>query len=233
MTVIGHWGAAGTYPENTILSFGKAVETGVGHIEFDVQCCRTGEMLVIHDTRVDRVTNGSGYIWDYSFDDIRELDAGRGEKIPTLDEVLDYLGNDLTLHIELKHFNVAAKVAATLESRMGKGGWSCDNFVISSFIHSELRDFRKYIPDCRLAMLISHTPLYLVAFAEDFGAWSINQALDNVSESFVSNAHKRGIKVLVHTVNKTEDAELLKSMNVDGFFTDFPERFIKASSKEL
>ena len=89
MIIIGHRGAMGYEPENTLRSFQKALDLGVDMIEFDVHLCKSGELVVFHDEKVNRTTNGQGYIAQKSLEKLKELDAGQGEKIPTLEEVLD------------------------------------------------------------------------------------------------------------------------------------------------
>ncbi|MEO0143058.1 MAG: glycerophosphodiester phosphodiesterase family protein [candidate division WOR-3 bacterium] len=100
--IIGHRGARGIEPENTIRSFKKAIELKVDYIECDVHLTKDGHIVLIHDHTLDRTTNGTGYVNDYSFDAIRKLDAGKGEKIPTLQELIDLIKGKVKAHIELK-----------------------------------------------------------------------------------------------------------------------------------
>ena len=95
--ILGHRGVAADYPENTMISFRKAIELNMDGIELDVQLSKDGEMVIIHDETLDRTTNGKGYVKDYSFEELRKLDAGsfkgdkfKGEIIPTLDEVFEF-----------------------------------------------------------------------------------------------------------------------------------------------
>ncbi len=97
MLRIGHRGANDDEPENTLCSFQKALEIGVDAVEFDVRRAGSGELVVIHDDKVDRTTNGSGAVSSFTLDEIRRLTAEKGERIPTLDEALDYLGNKIKL----------------------------------------------------------------------------------------------------------------------------------------
>src|SRR6056297_2287931 len=99
---IGHRGAMGYEPENTLRSFKKAIELNVDMVELDVYVCSSGELVVIHDDKVDKTTNGKGYVSEKSFDELRKLDAGMGEKIPTLQEVLDLIDKRAKVNIELK-----------------------------------------------------------------------------------------------------------------------------------
>src|SRR5438034_11529438 len=101
MLRIGHRGAAGHAPENTLLSLRKAVELGVDIVEFDVQRTRDGELVLLHDKRVDRTTDGKGYVRDFSFQELRRLDAGLGQRIPTLREAIDAVRGSAQLMIEI------------------------------------------------------------------------------------------------------------------------------------
>jgi len=103
---IGHRGAMGYQPENTLISFEKAIQLGVDMIEMDVEKCKTGELIIIHDQKVDRTTNGEGYVADFSFEEIKKLDAGNGEKIPTVQEVLNLVKNRVKINLELKNPDV-------------------------------------------------------------------------------------------------------------------------------
>jgi glycerophosphoryl diester phosphodiesterase len=100
--VIGHRGAAGHAPENTLRSFHKAVELGADMVELDVHLCATGEPVVIHDDTVDRTTDRSGRVRDLSLDELKALDAGDGERVPTLVEVIDEMSGRAALNVELK-----------------------------------------------------------------------------------------------------------------------------------
>ena len=100
--IIGHRGARGLEPENTIRSFQKALELGVDYIECDVHLTKDGHIVLIHDHTLDRTTNETGDVNDYTFEEIRKLDAGKGKKIPTLQELLDLVRGKVKIHIELK-----------------------------------------------------------------------------------------------------------------------------------
>jgi len=99
---VGHRGAAGHEPENTLRGFRRAMELGADMVELDVQICSSGEMVVIHDDTVDRTTNGTGAVDELTFEELRRLDAGGGERIPTLDEVIDVADREIGVNVELK-----------------------------------------------------------------------------------------------------------------------------------
>ncbi len=228
MLIIGHRGSAGTSPENTLKSFEEAVQAGADALELDVQVCRTGELVVIHDMRVDRTTDGKGLVSGLSFAELRCLDAGDKEKIPTLQEVLDLVDNRIEIHVELKSAGTSEKTATLLNRYVKDGRYTFDRFVVSSFNHHELVNFRKFNKECRMAALMAHTPLNYADIIEkdSLDLWSLNLDIDNTSPEFVRSAHEKGYRFLVYTVNDLEDKNRLEEMGVDGVFTNFPARFI-------
>jgi len=227
MLVIGHRGSPGTSPENTLKSFEETVLSGADALELDVQICKTGELVVIHDMRVDRTTDGKGLVSQLTFSELRGLDAGDKEKIPTLVEVLDLVDNRIEIHIELKSAGTSEKTAALLDKYVKEGKYTFDNFVISSFDHHELVNFRRFNKECRVAALMAHIPLNYadVIQTDKLDLWSLNLKIDSTNPEFVRSAHEKGYKFLVFTVNDLEDREILRDMGVDGVITNFPAKF--------
>lgn len=115
MIIVGHRGAAALKPENTLSSFEEALKY-VQAIELDVHVSKTGELVVIHDDTVDRTTNKKGYVKDLTLKELKKLDAGNNEKIPTLNEVLDLINNSAIVNIELKGKETALPVSETIKS---------------------------------------------------------------------------------------------------------------------
>lgn len=224
---IGHRGAMGYEPENTLRSFRKAVELNVDMVELDVHVCKTGELVVIHDDKLDRTTNGKGDVSETSFRELRKLNAGKGEKIPSLQEVLDLINKKVNINIELKGKGTAIPVFEIIETYVKEKAWSYDDFFVSSFNHYELKKFSKLNPKVKIGALIDKMPVNLAKLAENlnvFFAYSINPPVEVINQKFVDDAHKRGLKVFVWTVNGAEDIERMKQLNVDGIFSDFPDR---------
>ncbi|TNH93487.1 glycerophosphodiester phosphodiesterase [Aeromonas sobria] len=225
MQIIAHRGASGLAPENTLKAMAKALELGASAIEIDVQAA-DGELWVFHDRRLERCTNGKGVLAEQARAYLEQLDAGEGESIPTLWQVMEIIAGRCELHIELKGAHTADAVAAlTLRAETELGFAACQ-WVVSSFHHPELARFAALRPDIRLGALTANLPLGLTQFAEDLGAWSLNCDVDFVDRLLVEDAHRRGLKVLVYTVDYLEDYELLASMGVDGIFTNRPDRFL-------
>lgn len=224
--IIGHRGLKGYEPENTLRAFKKGVELGVKCFELDIYNVE-GRAIVFHDCRLERCTNGSGRISEKSLEYLRNLDAGSGEKIPFLEEVLELCGPDIEINIELKGLGTTAIVAEVVNKFMKKPGWSNENFLISSFDHTQLVTYNELAPNLRLGALSYGIPAQLAKFGQDLNAFSVHQSLDFITEDFVADAHKRDLKVYVYTVNEPDDFIRMRDMNIDGIFSDYPDRAMK------
>ncbi|MBT8321429.1 MAG: glycerophosphodiester phosphodiesterase, partial [Eudoraea sp.] len=141
--VIGHRGAMGHETENSLPSIQKALDLGVDIIEIDVFKIKSGEIVVFHDKRVERLTNGEGNIEDYSLSDLSKLLLEGNHHIPLLKDVVDLVDKKADLNIELKGAGTADRVNHIMSDYVESHGWSWDNFLISSFDWDELRDMRK------------------------------------------------------------------------------------------
>lgn len=219
MMYIGHRGAVDLAPENTLRSMEAALESGVEMIEFDVSLCKSGEAVVMHDLDVDSRTDGTGPILDFTLEELKRLDAGEGERIPTLQEVIDRIDGRCPLNIEIKGPGSGEAVAEAIAREIDKGRAS-DSFLVSSFNHVELKRFSGLMPGIRTGLLLGCLPLSLARMAEEIGAWSVNLDKELLSAEIVEDAHARGLKVLVFTVNTPRDLERMKALSVDGVFTN-------------
>lgn len=220
MLIIGHRGAADLAPENTLKSVQAALDSGVDIVEVDIALCRTGEAVLMHNAKVDDRTDGKGYVSELSLSELKELDAGEGEPIPTLQEVIDLIDGRCPLNIEIKGRDSSKEVARILQDEFSRNGRKHNDFLVSSFDHVELQSFKMFCPEIRISPIISCNPISQASLAEDIGAWSLNMSLDTISSNIVEDAHKRGIKVLVFTVNYPEELEKMKKIEVDGVFTN-------------
>ena len=221
---IGHRGAMGHAPENTLASFQKALELGTPCVELDAYYV-DGNLLVFHDDRLERTTNGSGYLLDRNFDYLRSLDAGNGEKIPTLREVFEAIDLRAGVNIELKGPHTARPVVGFI-SALRKHGWKDDLILVSSFNHRQLAEVRRIDSRIRLGAMIVGLPVDDAAFAAVLGAYSVHLSLEFVDRRFVDDAHSRGLRVFVFTVNHPDDICKMEELGVDGVFTNYPERVL-------
>ena len=224
MQIIAHRGASGLAPENTLKAMSLALDLGAKAIELDVQWA-DGELWVFHDRRLERCTNGQGVLTGQSREYLASLDAGDGERIPTLWQVMALVAGRCELHIELKGAHTAEPVAALTRRAEAELGFTQAHWIVSSFHHPELLRFKGLRPEIRIGALTASLPLDGAAFAETLGAWSLNCDVDFVDETLVADAHRRGLKILVYTVDEVSDGSALASMGVDGIFTNRPERF--------
>lgn len=222
-TVIAHRGARGHAPENTLPAFDKALALGAQWVELDVQY-HAERLWVFHDARLERCTNGTGRLVDHDAATLRRLDAGNGERIPWLPEVLDRIDRRMGVNVELKSgAGTAAAVAETLRAYLARG-WEPAQFLVSSFQLPELRDFRRRLPEVPVGVLLAGVPLGLAAAVTELGAAVCSLDLDFADPALIADAHARGARVFVFTVNAPDDIARMKSLGVDGIFTDYPER---------
>jgi glycerophosphoryl diester phosphodiesterase len=181
---------------------------------------------VIHDDTLERTTNGRGRVMKKSFAHLRSLDAGSGERIPTLAEIFDAVNRRAIINVELKGPHTAAPVAALIAEYVNRHGWSSDDFLVSSFDHARIREARQRYPGIRTGALIMKTPLGLAKSAAASGAWSVHVSKRCVTPKLVADAHRRGLKVFVFTINQQGEIARMKMLGVDGVFSDFPERVV-------
>ncbi len=217
----GHRGAAGHEPENTIAAVETGIALGADFIEVDVFPVED-ELVVIHDERLERTTNGSGYVTDHSLAYLRQLDAGDGQRIPLLREVIDTVHHRAGINVELKGAGTAKPVAELINHYLASG-WDTGEFLVSSFNHRELHLFKEQMPDIPIGALIVGIPLHYAYLAEELKAYSLNADIEFLDEALVEDAHRRGLQVYVYTVNRREDIRRMETLGVDGVFTDFPE----------
>jgi glycerophosphoryl diester phosphodiesterase len=214
---IGH--RAGHAPENTLLSFNKAVMLGCDMTELDVHICSSGEVVVIHDESVDRTTDGSGQVSELSLNELRQLDAGFGEKIPTLEEVLRLLKGMIMLNIELKGLGTAEPVHELVDSL----GWRGDDLLITSFDWGMLSEYRGLDPEARIGPLTYNNLDDARVFAEKVNAFCINPHHGHLDIEYLREAHVKGFNVYPWTVNEPDDIERVIGLGVDGVISDYPD----------
>jgi len=223
MKVIAHRGASGHEPENTLLAIDAAMQMNVDAIEVDIHLVED-KLIVIHDRWLHKTTNGQGRISDKGFEEIRRLDAGKGQKVPTLWEVLALVNGRCDLNIELKAVKNVEPVLAMLSDAIEQLDFHPGQFLISSFNHHLLKEIKRIDASWRIGALTASNPLTYAEFAENLGAFSVHIDVDFIDQTFVDDAHYRGLKVFVYTVDQEDDIKDLVAMEVDGIFTNYPTR---------
>ena len=217
-----HRGASGHEPENTLLAVQKALSLGAPWIEVDVYAVEN-QLIVIHDPTLERTTNGSGHVMEKTLTYLRSLDAGKGQRIPFLQEVFDLVSDQAGINVELKGPNTAEPVISLIDEFIMNHHWTYDRVLISSFNHDELKKVKALQPKIRIGALISRIPDNHARFAEALGAYSVHVKMKVINRQFVDDAHQRDLNVFVYTVNSTEEIEKMMSLGVDGIFTNYPE----------
>jgi glycerophosphoryl diester phosphodiesterase len=220
-----HRGASGHEPENTLASVEKAIALGADWIEVDVYAV-AGELIVIHDELLERTTSGAGYVSDKSLAYLRSLDAGKGQRIPTLREVFDSVDGRAGINVELKGPKTAVLAVSLVEEYVRERQWNYEQFIVSSFNRRQLKKVRKLNPQIRIGILIDRPRRHYAIFARRYHAYSVHAQINIASARFIARAHEHGLKLFVYTVNSPEDIERLWALGVDGIFTDFPELII-------
>lgn len=222
--VIGHRGAMGHETENTLASVQKALDLGVDMIEIDVFKIQSGEIVVFHDKKVDRLANAGGNIEEYNMFQLRQLVLDGGHKIPMLQEVLKLIDNKVALNIELKGAGTTDKVNQAINFYVKEKGWNIDNFIISSFKWDELQAMRAINKDVKIAVLTSEDPLQALEVAKELDAVAINPNYKILTQNNTAKIQSEGLKVYTWTVNEPEDIQRMTEFGVDGIITNYPER---------
>jgi glycerophosphoryl diester phosphodiesterase len=221
---IGHRGAAGYEPENTLRSFQRAVQLGADMVELDVHLCASGELIVIHDDTVDRTTDGSGSVGGMTLGELRALDAGKGEKIPTLDEVFTALQGRAAVDVELKGLGTAEPVYELVDGLVRRRRWALSDVLVTSFDWGMLEELRSLSDRIRLGPLVYKEPFRALRFAPEIRAHSVNPFHEYVDAGYVREAHRLGLAVYPWTVNEAADIERVKGLGADGVISDYPDR---------
>ncbi|MBZ0167313.1 MAG: glycerophosphodiester phosphodiesterase [Candidatus Omnitrophica bacterium] len=220
---IGHRGAKGLYPENTLGSVRTAMDLGVDMVEIDVHVCRTGEVVVMHDDRLERTTDGTGYVRTRSLEYLQTLNAGQGEKVPTLREVLDLIDRRIAVNVELKGRGTLGPVLRILQEYVCEKGWVPEQFILSTFMRKKLKRLARLNSKFRIGALLAYRPWGFLAFAKNVGAYSVHLNVNLVNPRIIEQAQRLGLKVYVWTVNQERDIKQIKEFGADGIFSDYPD----------
>jgi glycerophosphoryl diester phosphodiesterase len=214
---IGHRGARAYEPENTLSSFRRAMELGVDAVELDVRKTRDNELVVIHNADVNKTTNGSGLVNELTLDEIKRFVTEKGEKIPTLEEVLDSVGRRVKVLVELKETDIEEQVLNLIRKR-----GLIDNVILISFHEDALRKVRE-LDDGVATGLIYVSHKNPIQAALDLKAEYLLPLYRFTHSANVKKAHEKGLKVIVWTINTKEEVAEYRKKGVDGIATDRPD----------
>lgn len=230
-----HRGARGHAPENTLLAFDLAFDLGAEGIECDVQLSRDGRLVIIHDGTVNRTTNGRGAVRELTLAEMQALDAGRSQRIPTLEETLALIrARSGLINIEVKAESddeavETAQAIAALLSAIADDDPLRDRILVSSFNHPAIPTIKRRLPWAQTGALYggrAWTRNSMIDRALTLGADAIHPHPRILSQETVRAAHAAGLRVNVWTANLWPTIRQLIAWEVDGVFSDFPERVI-------
>lgn len=222
--VIGHRGAAASAPENTLASFAKAAALGCAMVEFDVRLSADGVPIVFHDDRLERCTGASGPVGRKTLAELKRLDAGGGETIPTLAEVLALCaGLDLAVNMEIKPDRGMG--AATARAALALD-WPAPPALVSSFDETALAEARALRPDWPRALLVERVPGDWAVRIERLGCAALAAHHRALPTAVVAALRAAGLAVLAYTVNRPGRARTLWRRGITAVFSDAPDRLL-------
>jgi len=224
LLIIGHRGAKGHAPENTLISFQKALDLGVDGMELDVHLSADNQIMVIHDETVNRTTNGDGFVNQLSLQELKSLQIADEHQIPTLAEVLDLVDRKIFINIELKGKDTAKPILALIEKYIATKNWNYNSFLISSFDWNALQEVHQLNPKIALGVLTETDVDLAIGFAQFINAKSIHPYFHLLDKENTMLMQQKGFQVFPWTVNEPEDIQKIKSYTVNGIITDFPDR---------
>ncbi|MGV9278377.1 glycerophosphodiester phosphodiesterase [Streptomyces griseosporeus] len=213
---IGHRGVMGVEPENTLRSFVAAERAGLDVIELDLHLSKDGALVVMHDADVDRTTDGSGPIAEKTLEELRELDAGNGERIPVFEEVLDAVR--APLQAEIKDVRAARSLAGVLTDR-----GATDRVEVLSFHDEAIAEVARLVPGVRTALVAEHYGPEVVERAVAVGAATVCLDIQRLTLEVVERARKAGLRVCAWVVNTQQHLRLVRALELDGATTDYPD----------
>lgn len=239
MLIIAHRGASGHAPENTLAAFRRALENGAGFIETDLHLTRDAHFVAIHDETLERTTNGSGRVQDWTLADLRKLDAGSwfgsefaGQRIPTMEEIFEFSRkHDVIFYLELKQKG-SIGVEHTLVSALRHSG-EIPRVVVMSFDPRVLESMVRSEPMLMTALLYAGTIEDPFSRAVASGVRQIAARQDLITPAFLAEARKRDLQVICWTVNHPSQMRALMDAGVDGIISDYPDLVLAAARESM
>lgn len=216
---VGHRGAAGHAPENTLAAVRQGIALGADLVEVDIRRTADGALVALHDATVNRTTNGRGRIDRLSLHDVRSLDAGGRDPVPTFEEVIEAAAGRAGLMVELKVAGAARQAVAAVQAAAFEGP-----VVYASFLHEELAHVRAADPTAALMALFGRLPRAPVARAMGYQLSHVGLHYRTATRRLVNAFHRAGLLVFVYTPDRAEDIRRALSAGVDGIISNFPDR---------
>lgn len=224
MLKIAHRGASGYEPENTLAAFENALGIHPDMLEVDVRISKDHHVIAIHDAKVDRTTNGKGKVKSFTLSELKQFDAGKGQKIPTLEEVLDFIHGRAKINIDIKETDVIGPTLLIIEKYVQAKKYRYDDFLVSAFYPWMLKKVQQKNSHIPLALNFAFFPRFFFFLSRTFDLQYIKPHRHVISKKMISLARKKGWKVLVWTINTPQEVKKMKELGVDGILTDFPDK---------
>lgn len=216
MIIMGHRGAAALEPENTLLSIKKAMEIGVDAVEIDVHLSKDKEIVIIHDLTLDRTTNGTGLVSNYTLSELKKYDAGKGEAIPTLQEVMELTDKNVKLVIELKQKGTESIVVDQIKKNKLE-----DNVYVISFWHRLVKNIKETDKNIKTGVLLVGCPVN-TSIADQISADALFMKYTFVDTEIVELSHKNGLKVFIWNIDDPFLIKPFADIGVDGIGSNNP-----------
>jgi len=223
---MAHRGWSSKAPENTMAAFQLAFqEPRIDSIEMDVQLSNDGVPIIIHDFTLDRTTNGTGFVYQYSYQELARLDAGGGQKIPTLEEVLQASRGKCKLNLEIKtagglHPGIERKVVDLIKQYQMEG-----EVVLTSFDHPVIEKVKYLSTTIRTGLIMSGMPTMLNDQLSRTGATILSMEYPFITKTFADEMLSRGIEIVAWTVNTPEEIEKVMKIHPEiQICTNYPDR---------
>ena len=230
MLVIGHRGAAGLAPENTIEAIAAGIAAGADMIEFDIRLTKDDMLVVIHDARLLRTHGHRDSVINITYEELRELTVDK--PVPLLSEVLDEFYGVTLLNIEIKSRGAGVKLVQLLKKNYVKKSSDWDNLIISSFMGYELVRVRRMAKRANLALLHSRNPFIFIAYHRFIKFTAVGFHRLYLNKFALEIAHKANLFTYVYTVNRPSSIAHLAEQGIDGIVTNYPDKFNAALEHE-
>lgn len=220
--LVSHRGAGFKAPENTVVAMKKTLELDVEATEIDIRRCKSGELVLMHDETIDRVTGSTGLVKDKTLQELRTLKVENKEPVATFREALDALEAKRSVIIDVKDERTAADIASTVTEYAEKRGWKWEQFWAIGLLHDELVKLKKLCPKIRLVPVVMGAPLGGVEYLKKMGAEAVCVTTVSYAQEFTHEAQNQGIKVWFGAPGQ-ENKEVLtryKAEKLDGAILD-------------
>ena len=228
---VAHRGASGYAPENTMSAFRKGIYHGADYIESDVHLSKDNELIIIHDERVDRTTDGRGYVKDYTLAELKQLDAGikfdsayAGEQIITLEELLEEFHHEVGIIIDIKSPHMYPGIEKIIANVVNQ--YPSSNVIIQSEDFDSVKKVHRLLPDVPVAVLVSRSQHPLsTRQLDDISTYAtyINYNVKYLNPRVVAKIHKRDKKIMAWTIREKRSMQKAINLGVDGIITDFTD----------